>query len=48
MVPEGYGKKYPIDTNKTDQGRFRNRRVEIEVMNVGMRITDYSDKKETE
>ncbi|MBQ5974329.1 MAG: OmpA family protein [Bacteroidales bacterium] len=48
MEPEGCGKKYPIDTNQTPQGRFRNRRVEIEVMNVGMRITDYSDKKETE
>lgn len=48
MEPEGLGKKYPIDSNKTDQGRFRNRRVEIEVMNVGMRITDYGDTKETE
>ncbi len=48
MMPEGFGKKYPIDTNKTDQGRFRNRRVEIEVMNVGMRITDYGETKETE
>ena len=48
MEPEGLGKKYPIDSNQTPQGRFKNRRVEIEVMNVGMRITDYSDKKETE
>lgn len=48
MEPEGCGKKYPIDTNQTPQGRFRNRRVEIEVMNVGMRITDYGDNNETE
>lgn len=48
MVPEGYGKKYPIDTNKTDQGRFRNRRVEIEVLNVGMRITDNGESNKQE
>ena len=48
MVPEGYGKKYPIDTNKTDQGRFRNRRVEIEVLNVGMHITDNGESKKNE
>lgn len=48
MTPEGVGKKYPIDSNKNDQGRFRNRRVEIEVENVGMRITDYGDGKDTE
>lgn len=48
MVPEGFGKKYPIDSNKTDQGRFRNRRVEIEVLNVGMRITDNGESKQNE
>ena len=40
MVPEGFGEKYPIDTNSTTEGRFHNRRVEIEVMNVGIRNTD--------
>ena len=48
MTPEGLGRKYPIDTNSTEVGRFRNRRVEIEVENVGMRITDYNKPKETE
>ena len=40
MVPEGFGEKYPIDTNSTPEGRFHNRRVEIEVLNVGIRNTD--------
>lgn len=31
----GYGLKYPIDTNSTPQGRFRNRRVEFDVITIG-------------
>lgn len=40
METEGFGEKYPIDTNDTEEGCFNNRRVEIEVLNVGLQITD--------
>lgn len=46
MEPEGYGRRYPVQSNLDDQGRFQNRRVEIEVLNIGMRIT--GDDKEAE
>lgn len=36
----GFGKRYPIESNATPQGRFRNRRVEIEVLNIGQKITE--------
>lgn len=42
MQTEGFGEKYPIDTNDTPEGRFNNRRVEIEVLNVGLQLTDPS------
>lgn len=31
---KGYGKKYPIDTNATPDGRKRNQRVEIKIINM--------------
>ena len=46
VEPEGYGRRYPVQSNLDDQGRFQNRRVEIEVLNIGMRIT--GDDKEAE
>ena len=35
MKSAGFGKKFPIESNSTEEGRFHNRRVEIEVMNIG-------------
>jgi outer membrane protein OmpA-like peptidoglycan-associated protein len=32
MTTKGFGSKYPIDTNDTDAGRAKNRRVEIDIM----------------
>ncbi len=31
---KGYGKKYPIDTNATPEGRKRNQRVEIKILSM--------------
>lgn len=33
----GYGLRYPIDTNSTEEGRFRNRRVEFDVITIGIK-----------
>lgn len=31
---KGYGKKYPVDTNTTPEGRKRNQRVEIKILSI--------------
>lgn len=31
---KGYGKKYPIETNATPEGRKKNQRVEIKILNI--------------
>lgn len=34
LTTDGFGATKPIDTNDTDEGRARNRRVEIDILNV--------------
>ena len=31
---KGYGKKFPIETNATAEGRKRNQRVEIKILSI--------------
>ncbi|MBY5958262.1 OmpA family protein [Membranicola marinus] len=35
LTAMGYGKKYPIATNETPEGRKRNQRVEIKILKIG-------------
>lgn len=32
LAPRGYGEKEPVDTNKTPEGRYKNRRVEFKIL----------------
>jgi outer membrane protein OmpA-like peptidoglycan-associated protein len=34
LVARGFGKEYPKSSNKTEQGRADNRRVEVSIRNV--------------
>jgi outer membrane protein OmpA-like peptidoglycan-associated protein len=37
ITAKGYGKKYPVASNDTSAGRSQNRRVEVIILNEGMR-----------
>jgi outer membrane protein OmpA-like peptidoglycan-associated protein len=37
ITPKGYGKKYPVATNDTSAGRQQNRRVEVIILNEGVK-----------
>jgi outer membrane protein OmpA-like peptidoglycan-associated protein len=37
ITPKGYGKKYPVASNNTSDGRKLNRRVEVVVLNEGVK-----------
>jgi outer membrane protein OmpA-like peptidoglycan-associated protein len=37
IIPKGYGKKYPVASNNTSEGRQLNRRVEVVVLNEGVK-----------
>ena len=43
LIAMGYGKNYPIDTNDSEVGRSRNRRVEILVMGKSLENSENSD-----
>ena len=43
LIAMGYGKNYPIDTNDTEAGRSKNRRVEILIMGKNLENSENSD-----
>jgi VWFA-related protein len=49
IIAKGYGKRFPISENETDEGRATNRRTEFTVISKGEKdITDESLRKRTE
>ncbi len=40
MLSRGYGKSYPVVSNETPEGRQRNRRVEVVILDPGERAAD--------
>jgi len=43
LIAMGYGKNYPIDTNDSEAGRSKNRRVEILIMGKNLENSENSD-----
>jgi outer membrane protein OmpA-like peptidoglycan-associated protein len=37
IVTEGYGKEFPVASNDTESGRQLNRRVEVVILNEGVK-----------
>ncbi|MBR5486057.1 MAG: flagellar motor protein MotB [Oscillospiraceae bacterium] len=40
LLPIGYGKNFPVDTNDTPEGRERNRRVDMAIISAKANISD--------
>ena len=46
MTYKGFGEKQPIESNSTEWGRHRNRRVEIEILSFGKKLSNPQDDEE--
>jgi outer membrane protein OmpA-like peptidoglycan-associated protein len=40
LLAAGYGSRFPVADNETDEGRARNRRVEIVILKPGLKASD--------